>query len=401
MDKPFAFIDVLSCSLTNFRNRPVRTLHLFLPPKMNSKLHSTSGKTAQPTVNKEAGVTGRKDKDPHGKNKDRKRSRKNAQISTSVLTDLVSQLQAANDNRQEAKMEQKADIADVMLPYTVGPIGEDLTTNWTITEYTKANLIDDMVFSTDLLEMADIIICKLDYRRVFMANPGMHIMRILEPLAMYLGANFSSLLKHSQILPANHMPQVLQQQAIIQEDLAMQQTHSEVLELRASVRPYESDPLSTGHNSLGFSDSRPTFDRTEKRVIEDIFVLQPYVLLKIDSADGERNPIVFDDPLAFSCKGWETNASAWQKAFSLKVPFRPRYISAQLLAELVNRRTIVAGLDNPTIAISRINDIIERSPCFQEFHKLRLMIGSSVIQDTRDIAVAMVTSQPWLSHTDF
>lgn len=317
------------------------------------------------------------------------RADKNAKLMTEQLVEAVSELQGTKDALREA-VNEEPNIQDLMHPYVVGPSGEDLTANWTLSQYTKENLISDTVLKTQLSDLADILICDIDFRRVAHLSAGIHAARLVEVAALFAGISLGHALTHGEFVP--FCPEVMKTECHERLDQGVvsltSYSHASFLQLRASIEPYY-------QSALEKSDTRPSFDRSEKRLIEDLFLLEPYILLRVDPKDG-RNPQIIDDPLAFAMFGWEDEASAWQKLMCLKVPFRQKIISSQLLAELVNRRTVLSGLDDPKTCWNRMTDIIERSPCFQEHLSLRLTTGVSVASDTRDVAFAMVTSQPWL-----
>lgn len=311
------------------------------------------------------------------------------------LGDMTAQLKGAEDALKEVKDEAKTakeEIADVMFPYVVGPLGEDLTTKWTISQYTKENVIADTVLGTTLDGLSDILICDLDFREIALFSFCAHTIRTAEVALIYSTFMIDGLLRNGAASTPGLDGHVILTEMSKQKDKSIQEytnsLHSSFLQLRATIEPYET-------NHLQVSDARPLFDRGEKRMLEQHYILKPYILQKID-ASGGRNPQIIDDPLAYGMHGWEHQASAWQRLMSLKVPFKPKIISAQLLAELVNRRTIVAGLDNPKACWSRMTDIVERSPYFQDEFTARLTQGISVLADTRDIAFSMVTGKPWL-----
>lgn len=311
------------------------------------------------------------------------------------LSDMNAQMKGAEDALKEIKTEQKettnATVEDVMHPYVVGPMGEDLTTNWTISEYTKENVIADTVLGTQLDGLSDILICDLDFREIALFNVCAHTMRLAEVALMWSSFAVEGAIRRGQSPPHQSSDYILQEMSQRKDKSLtefMGATHASFLQLRASIEPYETDVLQA-------SDVRPSFDRSEKRLIEQLYILKPYILQRVEPGEN-RNPTIIDDPLAFAMYGWEHEASAWQKLMSLKVPFKPKIISAQMLAELVNRRTILAGVDNPKACWSRMTDIVERSPYFQEDFTARLTQGISVAKDTRDVAFAMVTGRPWL-----
>lgn len=284
-----------------------------------------------------------------------------------------------------------SDILDLMYPYFVDVDGSDLSRTWTFEELTDEHVINNTISGCLLEELDDICICDIkieDRPNGLLGHAGVHCMRLAE-LAFATAWNSAKLVAQgAPPTPLTHYLAAHQHLAKNSVKTLEYQFECSLLQLRAKVRFIRTIS----------SDYRPTFDMSEQQQVTHVYELTPYIISTIDC---HTQPRIINDPLAFGMRDWCMNASAVQRIFSLPVDFRPMHVCSTLLTELVNRRTILAGRDNPAAAFSRMTDIIERSPSFQEDHRARLLNWTSSYHDTRSVAMAMVTGRPWLTSQDF
>lgn len=313
-------------------------------------------------------------------------STKTARFKTAIATELLKLENVKFDLKQAEEKNKPVAVEDVMMPYVIGPVGEDLTANWHVREITKEEIIYNKLMLTNLLDdIDDIHICNIDFRQVSIHAACVHLVRAALPLL----AAATTVLFH---------PTQLQNQCFLGSAHTLMMLNNgyheftgqvfTTLSLRASV------VMQRGSIN---ADQRPSFDMTEQRQIQDVFELRPYIRM----VDVDNKITIIDDPMAYGLDHWTVPTTAMNRWFNQVVSFRSRFVSAQLLNELVNRRTIMAGRDRPEAAATRMSDIIERSSSFSDDWLLRIHNGHSVYEDTRDIALAMVTDQPWTKPQDF
>lgn len=275
---------------------------------------------------------------------------------------------------------EKVEVDDLLYPYIINP--DDTFKPFNLKEMTQAHVIDNLCARATLEHEQDILIARLDLTKILTLKLGIHGLRFFKEVCLATAMTI-------QGAPLSWGAQMTAGSAITEASSFATSWLAPTLELRAKVEAEkEADPI----------DFRPSFDRPEQLHVNHVFRLTPYLVM---TDPNGNNPTIIDDPMAFGMVDWATNPSAAERILSLPRSFRHLYVSDVMLTEVFNRRTILAGIDNPTVCIKRMTDIIERSPIFSEDIIGRLSTGRTLLEDTRLLAVAMATQQPWLSTKDF
>lgn len=270
-------------------------------------------------------------------------------------------------------------LDSLMYPYTID--FDDVRIPIQLEVMTKAHVIDHKLASAMFEDGDDILICRMDLTKIPVLKIGIHFARCLYSINFNVMTMFAG-------IPGQMAWDTIKNDAYANWPELLMHNIADKLELRAKVVRVSSISL----------DQRPMFDRSEQFVASDLFEISPYILWHYN---GERVDKISDDPRAFGLDSWAQFPSAVDRFFNLPTPFRTLRVSSALLLEVYNRRTILAGLDRPEVAIQRMTDIIERSPSFSEYINVKLQTGYSVLQDTRILAIAMATEQPWLDPAHF
>jgi hypothetical protein len=273
-------------------------------------------------------------------------------------------------------------LADLLFPYVI-EMDDVMHQHFNIEQYTTAHVVQNKIAAGILYHNQEVLICKIDLLKMPVSKLWIHFVRVLHEMIKQIG--------FAAIFPGQPFMNYLLPVGKAIEDNStelMEMFNACHLELRATVKKQK----------IHCTDQRPSFDRSEQIHRNSIFRLRPFIQYA-DPVTGVYHKIL--DPLGFGLESWSAQPSGLEKFFSLPVPFRDMYVSTPMLLEMYNRRTILAGLDNPSLAMARMTEILERSPIFTDNIHYHFQSGYSIMQDTRSLAVAMATGQPWLTNTPF
>ncbi len=332
--------------------------------------------------------------DPHGKLPE------DGQMSSDEESNLISKIaEPVGVPDDSTNNDEEPDVYDFMYPYYVSMDGTVSEPNHHIERLNKAHVIHRELDEIGLmvhsrLNVSDIFICKLD-----MADIGKHVVSVhalryfgllatlgLEGFRDHLSKQVNNTIVSEVIKPTERTNDkvAVASMVAIDETLKVNDMLSATFQLRARVTPCS--PLTT--------DNRPTFDLTEQRHIQDVFILKPYIAVS-DNYKSKIGVKVENDPLAFGLSAWAETPSFWDNALSRAVPFKNMLCSTHMLMEIFNRRTILSGIENPDVAWRRMVEILERSPSFSVDLNHHLVNEQNVMYNTLRLAHAMVSSRPW------
>lgn len=310
--------------------------------------------------------------------------------------------------KAEAEVRRQEELHDLLHPYVVDVYGNHIPLpemlQATEKVKVKAVLQDADKLHTLLHDHSDILICDLDLWDIKVVpfiqmarwleiahTAGLHFIQqfLVAPLRKNHGSYFSSqhLIEASMAVGVCHKAGQDMQHEIPEIFDRMVHYNNSLISLRAKVRlvgPAE-------------SDNRPLFDKKSEACHQQVlYELEPYIEINFEG----RVTITYDAQV-FGILPWAVRQSSYEHFFSLPTKFRKLVVSAELLAECYNRRTILAGIDSPAVCAARVRDILERSPEFDTLIGVKLATGYSVLDDTRLLALAMLTRMPWLEPKDF